>query len=604
MKRVLSEAVAHSTRSKRPRLVSGLVSDRRPQEKPWVAATHIRNWFRDPIVDFLEHQKRRGTRANPAYTHAEGFVQFLQKKGIEFESELIKYINSHRLDVVTAATTYNEAGCARTIELMREGVPAIHNAPLRCSDNTGGIADLLVRSDFLDVLVDEQTLTEKEKTIRAPALGQDYHYVVVDIKFSTLPLRADGRLLLNSDNYPAYKAQTWIYTKAVGEIQGYTSRYAFILGRRWRYSAKQITYKNYTCLSRLGTIDFKGVDKHVAQDAKAAIKWVRDVITHSHEWSVEPPSRRELYPNMCVDAGKWNQEKRRLADKHGEITSIWYCGVKHRDTALDQGITSWRDPNCNTAALNIRGVRAATIDAIMAINRQDVDKLRPDVIKYEGFDWTDMKNNIYVDFETLPDICADFSDLPYQNSTSMIFMIGVGRVDDGQWTYRQFLANKPTKEEEFRIMDEFMTYVARLEHPNVYFWHAEDRLWRSAEERQFDSACENWDTERKDRISDDWVVGDWCDLAKLFREEPIVIKGCYKYGLKDIAVAMADHGMITTKINSNCDSGMTAAIQAWECYKRQDDVTSCSVMRDITSYNEFDTKVLWDIHNYLVSNHS
>ena len=72
--------------------------------------------------------------------------------------------------------------------------------------------------------------------------SRPYHYIVIDIKFSTLPLRANGKHLLNSGSYPAYKAQCLIYTDAIGLIQGYTSRYAFILGRRWKYTQKLIKY--------------------------------------------------------------------------------------------------------------------------------------------------------------------------------------------------------------------------------------------------------------------------------------------------------------------------------------------------------------------------
>ena len=99
---------------------------------------------------------------------------------------------------------------------------------------------------ILHKIVDECPLTIEEQTISSPLLKQDYHYVVIDIKFSTLPLRADGKHLLNSDKYPAYKAQCLIYRDAVGLIQGYTSQYAFILGRRWKYTQKDVKHTNFT----------------------------------------------------------------------------------------------------------------------------------------------------------------------------------------------------------------------------------------------------------------------------------------------------------------------------------------------------------------------
>ena len=62
---------------------------------------------------------------------------------------------------------------------------------------------------------DEAALAPDEVVNKASKLDGPYHYVVVDIKFSTLPLRADGVHLLNAGKFPAYKSQAWIYTQAL-----------------------------------------------------------------------------------------------------------------------------------------------------------------------------------------------------------------------------------------------------------------------------------------------------------------------------------------------------------------------------------------------------
>ena len=81
-------------------------------------------------------------------------------------------------------------------------------------------------------------------------------------------------------------------------------------------------------------------------------------------------------------------------------------------------------------------------------------------------------------------------------------------------------------------------------------------------------------------------------------------KGCFKFGLKDIAKAMRSHGMINASIGSSCDSGMTAMVKAWECYNTCEDPCNSEIMLDIARYNEFDCKVLWEIITYLRDNHS
>jgi hypothetical protein len=198
-------------------------------------------------------------------------------------------------------------------------------------------------------------LSTEEITTPAPILKKDYHYIVIDIKFSTLPLRADGVHILNSGSYPAYKAQCLVYTEAVGLIQGFTAPYSFIMGRRWKCNKKGVENYNQTCLNKLGKISYNSVDLDYKQRTNEAIQWVRDVKNIGHTWTINPPSRIELYPNMCVDSGKWNYEKEKISNNIGEITNIWYVGLKQRNIAIKKGIKTWKDRRCSSQKMNING---------------------------------------------------------------------------------------------------------------------------------------------------------------------------------------------------------------------------------------------------------
>ena len=187
----------------------------------------------------------------------------------------------------------------------------------------------------------------------------------------------------------------------------------------------------------------------------------------------------------------------------------------------------------------------------------------------------------------------------------MIFMIGVGWVEGENWQYKIFICNQATYQEEYRIMDDFVQFVKSRGNPNIRYWYAEPNFWNQAECRQFDLAHEEDDIERKDHISDNWKnIGEWTDLYNLFLNEPIVLKGCFKFGLKPIAKVMKSHGMIKTSLESYCNSGMSAMINADRCYKICDNPVNSDTMMDIVKYNEFDCKVLWEILTYLRKNHS
>lgn len=610
-KQSLETAVAYFTRSKRPKLYTGSLPTRRT-EVEYIPATCTRNYMlKDTLIDWIKvhGSYNSGEKSNKGNMNSEnkGFTSFIMEKGIEFEAELIKYINDKKISVVTVSNYITDSSVKKTIDLMKKGTPVIHSAPVRnTKNNTHGIIDLLVRSDCLHQLVNECPLTLEEQIISSPKLGFDFHYVVIDVKFSTLPLRADGRHLLNSSSFPAYKSQCLIYNDAIGNIQGYTSPYAFILGRRWTYNQKDIKHSNLTCLDKLGVIDYSKVDKSYVKETENALVWVRENKKYGHQWSISPPSRKELYPNMCCDSGKWQQQKEQIARDIGEISSIWYCGVKNRNIGIDNGITSWKDPKCTSTSIGINGSRAPIIDKILDINRQNKDKIRPKKIQTNTFDWKEECNEMFVDFETLSDIFSSFSDLPTQKQTDMIFMIGVWYKpnETSTWVYKRFTCNKATYEEEYRIMDEFVTFSKDQGNPKLWYWFAEKRFWKRSENRQFDYASNTDNEERTNRIPDHWGKHNWVDMYELFKNEPIVIKDCFKFNLKSIAHAMYKHGLIKTTMESQCTSGMTAMVNAWKCYNDFTNPSDCSVMQDIARYNKFDVSVMEDILTYLRKTHT
>lgn len=556
--------------------------------KFWITATDIKNYMiNDPLVDWFKKYSRKPDQPN------KHFSSFIMDRGNVFEKQVVEYISKNKFNIVFISPRITPESCQETISHMKNGTPIIHSAPFENPiNNTRGVIDLLVRSDFLHVFAEENPLPADLTCFPAPNLTGKYHYLVIDIKFSTLPLRADGKHLLNSGNYPAYKAQLRIYTEAIGHIQGYTSRFAYILGRRWVYTSKGNNYNNLGCFNKLGTVDFEGVDEEYVHRTEQAIHWVRDVRENGHTWSVNPPSRPELFPNMCVDSGEWNNEKKTIADSISDITQIWYCGIKQRKKAMIHGIESWRDPRCTSAILGIGGERGKIVDQILDINRQDIYKILPQKLRTR----IPIQNEIFVDFETFSDIFADLTNLPEQPRTDGIFMIGVyynGR-------YKNFTVKESTDDEEYRIMDEFMKFMKDNNFPLIWYWHAEKMIWQKAEDRQLKRF--ELDTEQSENIINNWRLRKWADLCNIFKTEPIVIKDCLKFGLKNVAEAMRKHGMITAQLQSECQNGFEASIKAWQIYQTEKNPENHPTLLDIVKYNEFDVQVLDEILAFLRKN--
>ena len=578
-------------------------------KKEWISATKLRNFMlNDHLVDWLNEYYFKNKPKNNNINHQFNFNNFIMLKGIEFENSLIKYIKTINIPVVTVSNSITDETVQKTIDLMKNGAFIIHSAPVRNhTNNTHGVIDLLVRSDYIHKLVEDCPLTEEEEKIPSYFDGniKPYHYIVIDIKYSTLPLRANGKNLLNSGSYPAYKAQCLIYTQAVGLIQNYTSQYAFILGRRWKYEKKSIKYNNYKCLNKLGIIDYNTVDKLYVQKTVEALEWINNCKKNGNTWSISPPSRIELYPNMCIDSGKWQKIKENLASDIGEISNIWNCGYKNRNIGISKGIKSWKNPKCTSKNIGINGSRGVIIDNILDINRQTVDKIRPKKILNNLFNWKSQTvNEMFVDFETLSDIFSSFTDLPNQKQTDMIFMIGVYWKNKKTWEYKSFIAKEGTLTEEYNIMDEFNTFVKKQGNPKLWYWYADKFFWKKSENKLYDIFIKQNENRKTRNIKNNWTSQNWIDMGEIFKKEPIVIKDCFKFGLKAIAKAMKNNNLINTTMDSDCNSGMNAMISAFKCYQENDNVVNSVIMKDIEKYNEFDCKVLFDILTYLRKNHS
>jgi hypothetical protein len=589
-------------------------------EIEWISATKLRNYMlNDPLTDWLKlyDGKKEGSRLiSKSHTnntfHNQPNDNFKMEKGNIFEEGIISVIKK-TVPIVSISNVITDESCEETIQHIKNGTPVIHSAPVRNKKNhTSGIIDLLVRSDYLSKIVNDYPEQERIST------DENYHYVVIDIKFSTLPLRADGTHLLNSKDYRAYKSQLWVYNEALGIIQGFTPNKAYLLGRRWKYTSKGIEYRNCSSLDKLGTVDFSTVDKEIVQESKDAIEWCKEVRDFGHTWSINPPSREELYPNMCVDAGSFQKRKEEIAFNLGEISLVWNCGVKHRKIAFKNGIKSWRDKKCTSKNIGINGTRASTIDKIIEINRGEA-KINIGKIKNNIHGWKEdkvqlvetlpetviYKPEMFVDFETLNDMFTDFSELPLQKSTDMIFMIGVWyhNAKTDKWEYKHFRCETLTPDEEFRIMNEFNNFVLENggEKTKLWYWCAEDKFWKRYEKRQYDRLISQED---KTRLISKWKL-NWVDMYDIFthKDEAIAIKGSFNFALKNIAKALRNHGFISSQIESNCCSGMDAMIIAYNAYSKNEEEKK-KELDDVAKYNEFDCKVLHEILSYLRKYHS
>lgn len=627
-----NDSVAQNTRGAKKRKL-----ENSSEEAPaiYVSASSIKNYLlKDPMVDHLEiHQNKKRkmseseesdkstesvklTELNKSSADAD-MLNILFANGNEFEAKInADLLHKFGSDVITINTEGRKGltteNIEKTISAMKTGFPIIIQGVLRNVNNyTCGVFDLIVRSDYINKIVNREVLNETEQRIKAPNLSGNYHYRVIDIKWSKMTLCADGQTIRNDGRFPSYKGQLAIYNCEVGNIQGYIPPKAYIMPKHWKIDRKHNPLEGFGYNDLLGPIDFDGFDYQFIDKTVEAVKWRRKVISEGAKWDLLNPTMEEMYPNMSnKNDGQFAKAKHVIAKHLNEVTQIAYVNDSHRKTLHDQGIMSWKDPRCNSLTMGMTGeFRTNIVDEILEVNRSTTCVIRPKIIKNNLNCWQQSSPvDFYVDFETIGE-CLYKSEINIHNSRSIsdiVFMIGVGYVKDNKFIYKVFNAKAPTMIEESRIFTEFVDYLTEktLElDPEREF---KTRLfhWSQAELTNVKHVNARHNNKFVNLESDKDIV--WVDMYSVFTKEPIVIKGALDYKLKHIGKALYDLGLIQTLWDSNGPSnGFNAMGDAVRYYRNNpdnDNPEQNQNFKSIIDYNEVDCKIIWEIVDYLRKN--
>ena len=612
----------------------------------WVSAGRARNWMLDdPLIDWLQlYGKSCGYIPKTAWSGYEknlDFLEFIFERGREFEAGILRLFRQ-RHDVATIAQDYREIRnldkAKATFAAMQQGVPIIYQAVLWDAQNMNhGSPDFLIRSDVLHNLFPE-VISAQEASTSASDLGANgWHYRVVDTKFTTLHLNAGGSEISNGGNGPAYKAQLYIYNRMLGRLQGLEPSESYLLGRGWQQKKDRGT----NALERLGPIPQNGTVTNgvpIAAAVEDALRWVRRVRNEGQDWQLLPnPSVPELYPNMgnaddggmmLADGpvelepgleddefpGQWVGVKKWLVGELKELTQLWQVGVGKRKQAHKEGIYRWDDPQVTPTKVGVGGKKLGRIlDQILGVNRPEYDGsfVLPPQVETDREQWHPTPSvEFYVDFEFCSDLNDDFSKLPEKGGQPLIFMIGCGHVDKGEWRFKSLVTNDLSEGEELRIIQEWVDYMSavrdRLDpqnrNPCIFHWSAAER---TALENAYNSA------KVRHQKRDDWPELGWLDwydfLQKVMREEPVTVRGALGFGLKAVANAMHAYGFIETSWADSPVDGLGAMVGAWRCdeeaRRKGVSMAELPLMEEIARYNEVDCKVMMEIVHYLRTNH-
>jgi hypothetical protein len=611
-----------------------LMNCKKKDNDEMVSATKIKNYLMDdPFCDWLSMYYTESTKKE--FPKTPEFLSALFENGIKFEEKIMEVLKSTYKDNfviinTTGARGNNSCNFEKTKDHILKGTPIIAQAVLfNESNNTYGCADLLVRSDYINKMIHNTVLTPEEIKIRGSKINlHQFHYRVIDIKWTTLPLRANGNCLTKEGFIPAYKGQLAIYNCALGAIQGYIPNQAYILGKGWRRTKDRQKLHGNNSFDILGVVDYsiagRSGDLEVIEKTIDAINWIRELKENGSQWSIDDvPGKKHkcMFPNMCVDNPIWNNVKKEVALKTHEVTLICHVGKQQRDILHSKGIYGYNDPECNSKNMGINTFTetAEHIDGICDINRGIQFKILPQVMKNEYDDnelshynnWQmEYPTDMFFDFETVSTSTFN-SEMDVfdsgKNSQIIVFMIGVGYIEKTEWKYKVFWIENPTKDDENKCFDSFRKFVIKKTNEldpkkkykrRLFHWtHAEITNINNGEITQ----GQKWK---------EWAKTiDFVDMHKICRIDSVNIKGAFNFSLKSIGNALYDLGKIAIKWpDSEITNGRNAMFAAEQFYRNRINGNSNEkdkqTFEDIIKYNEIDCRMVYEVVNYFRKNHS
>ena len=588
----------------------------------WVSASATRNYvLGGPLLDWLDrHGESKGFERDQVDERTD-FLGFIFRKGTEFERAVVQHLRGlHVGEMRTLGSEGSRRGASRDLELafatwdaMADGVAVIDQGVLRDPQNrTFGLPDLLVRSDVLAELFPD-ALSSDEAAVAAPDLGiGDRHYIVVDIKYTTLGLTASGGLG-NSGSAVAYKAQLHVYNRALGRLQGYRPPRAFLLGRGWKRTTGGTRTRVDNCMDRLAPVEHDEVTPggSISRRTEAAAVWLRRLRRDGHRWDVLPvPSVDGLRPNAGGDHGVWASAVKHIVDAGGDLTVLRGVGVDRRRKANKRGLFDWRDPQVTPESLGVKGAASAPVlKALLDVNRTPGPLVRPARVAAARSEWIDTPPmEFYVDFETVSGLDDDFSAIPERDGQPLVFMVGCGHIEEGLWRFECFTADELAESAEAVVIEGWLAHMAAVRDrldpggwPQVIHWSAHEE---SSLKSAYNSAVK-----RHGRRGKVWAEPRWFDfLARVIRPEPVVVRGAHGFGLKAITNALHAAGLVETRWRTGPADGLGAMVGAWWCQNevaqgRAARLMDLDLMKEIRDYNEVDCKAMMEIVRYLRENH-
>jgi len=539
----------------------------------WISASKTRNYIlNDTILDIIGKKRKRSNfeqNNNKFYLDNDSDEMLRMNLGNIFERDIIdQIIKKYYLHFIKISESYDAKNINKyndTIIAMKKGIPIIHQAVLHNPEREEyGCVDLIIRSDWIEKMFNMKYSEESSKQ----------YYVIVDIKFHKLQLNTDKMTVRNEGMIKVFKSQLCVYNNALGYMQGFLPKYAYILGSGWSMTKMEngniITEKCNSAFDRCGIIDFTNKDIDIVSKTNEARKWLREL--HENEFDETNPKYNHNYPNMS-NANDYSHKKRKssIAEDNNELTLISYLTPKNRKIALESGINNYLHNDINGEKL---GVSGKTEEIVMTLLKNQTNLEHPIMGKYKVMEQKQIE--LFLDYEF-------FYNFNTCETTPYLCGIGIVNKDDNKWMFKNIIL-KDVSEESLKDMclktiEIINKYKINDDKIRIYTWSDTDRRILMEQCKKYNLLEEVKDIE-------------WIDGYKFCVQNRINFKGAKSYGLKSIGNALNKHNLTSVNWKSN----LSKSNGAYKHYINQEKW----IERDnVLYYNEIDCQMIYEIFKNL-----
>jgi len=407
-------------------------------------------------------------------------------------------------------------------------------------------------------------------------------YIVIDILYKILHFKANNTDILNDGSIYYHKCKMYVASDALG-----ITDYGYCFGKEYRHKGivlpKKQTIGSFPLTSEL--------DKSIVD----ALNWLKKLSENYDEWVIYPkPSIKELYPNMNHKDMVWSEEKMTLANLIKEITLVWNISYNKRCVLLDKGIYEWDDPFflSNIYSFPVReNYRNHIQSKMIRLQLQEDIKIEPRRIK--KYDFVDIiknqENSIILDIESVCDMTEKENYFDENKSQTEATLCIIGTIlNKDEYIFKDFTIKYLKVEEERKIVCYWLNY---LDHKldtskkiRVYHWGNAEKVYLKYMKLKYPEFI--------------FPEFEMIDMVIYFKKEPIVIKGCFGYGLKEIVKNLYNLNLITNTWKDDIN-GLDAMIKLKKfsdiAIHKNIPIKRFSEIREIIYYNYIDCRVIIDI---------